>query len=177
MKNILKLAGLLVIALIVVLACTPKQSGTATQSQTPTASETTAVQVQPTKQTSSGDFEMNGTTLVKYNGNGGDVTIPNGVTHIGAEVFREKELTSIVIPNSVISIGGFAFYMNKLTSVYIPDSVTQIGMEAFAKNKLTRVIVTTSADFNDSAFDSNVTIVRDDFPGPGPNDNVFTGAQ
>jgi len=52
------------------------------------------------------DFEMNGTTLVKYKGNAANVTIPSGVTAIGSYAFNGcSSLTSIIIPSSVISIG------------------------------------------------------------------------
>ena len=33
-------------------------------------------------------FEISGTTLVKYNGEGGDVVIPDGITVIGQDAFR-----------------------------------------------------------------------------------------
>ena len=61
------------------------------------------------------------------------VTIPNGVTYIGAYAFDFcKDLTSVTIPNSVTSIGNAAFYgCSGLTSVTIPNSVTSIGGAAF----------------------------------------------
>ena len=61
------------------------------------------------------------------------ITIPNSVTSIGAEAFREcSALESITIPNSVTSIGERAFYGCKaLTSITIPNSVTSIGNDAF----------------------------------------------
>jgi hypothetical protein len=60
-------------------------------------------------------------------------TIPNSVTSIGFEAFRNcKSLTSITIPDSVTSIGDNAFYeCTSLTSVTIPNSVTEIGDRAF----------------------------------------------
>ena len=62
-----------------------------------------------------------------------DLTIPNGVTSIGAYAFSGcTGLTSVTIPNSVTSIGGSAFYgCTGLTSVTIPDSVISIGGSAF----------------------------------------------
>ena len=61
------------------------------------------------------------------------VTLPDGLTSIGGEAFRECfGLTSINIPNSVTSIGNDAFYgCSSLTSVIIPNSVTSIGNGAF----------------------------------------------
>jgi hypothetical protein len=111
-------------------------SGTAAvQPQTPT----TAVQT-PTASPIE-DFEIDGTTLVKYIGKGGHVTIPDGVIHIGYRAFYEKQLTSVTIPNSVTGIGQQAFFENKLTSVTIGNSVASIGDSAFATNQLTSVII------------------------------------
>ena len=80
-----------------------------------------------------GDFEIIDNTLVAYNGNDSDVTIPNSVISIGESVFTGCEsLTSITIPNSVTSIGNWAFYgCSSLTSITIPNSVTTIGDWAF----------------------------------------------
>ena len=79
------------------------------------------------------NFKIVGKTLVEYNGEGGDVTIPDGVRTIGAYAFyRRYKLTSITIPNGVTSIddGAFEGCIN-LTSVSIPDSVKRIGPCAF----------------------------------------------
>ena len=61
------------------------------------------------------------------------MTIPNSVTSIGSEAFRDCiGLTSVAIPDSVTSIGNYAFKgCSGLTSVTIPNSVTSIGDEAF----------------------------------------------
>ena len=75
-------------------------------------------------------IEINSNTLVAGCKN---TTIPNSVTSIGDEAFRDcYELTSITIPNSVTSIGENAFaWCSRLTSVTIPNSVTSIGHGAF----------------------------------------------
>ena len=61
------------------------------------------------------------------------VTIPNTVTKIGNDAFKNCEgLTSINIPNSVTEIGQSAFEgCSSLTSINIPSSVTTMGYGVF----------------------------------------------
>ena len=56
------------------------------------------------------EFVIEDGVLVKYKGKGGDIVIPEGVTKIGAEVFRgKKKITGVVVPEGVREIGDFAF--------------------------------------------------------------------
>ena len=98
----------------------------------------------------------NDSLLTKYNGTGGIVVIPDGVTviddsafskcasvtnviisdsvtRIGKSAFENCTLLeSVTIPAGVMSIGEYAFSRcNSLISVDIPDSVTRIGKCAF----------------------------------------------
>ena len=70
--------------------------------------------------------------------------IPDGVTSIWEQAFRDNQLTNANIPNSVTSIWKFAFFWNHLTSVTIPDSVTSIWEWAFSDNQLTSVTIPNS---------------------------------
>ena len=91
-----------------------------------------------------GDFEYSinddgSATIVKYNGEEGDLTIPaeldgHSVTSIGDEVLYDCDfLTSVTIADSVNSIGNEAFSRcDSLTAITIPDSVTSIGANPFA---------------------------------------------
>lgn len=74
-----------------------------------------------------GDFVIEVGVLTKYNGPGGDVAIPDGVTSIGDKAFYSCEsLTSVTIPDSVTSIGEYAFaYCNSLTDVYYSGTEAQ----------------------------------------------------
>ena len=105
------------------------------------------------------EFTIDNGTLIKYNGEGGDVIIPDGVTSIGEMAFWDirrliqippggfnsvknieqytlwggSMLTSVTIPNSVTSIGNRAFHACRgLTLVSIPEGVTSIGEGAFS---------------------------------------------
>ena len=80
-----------------------------------------------------GEFAVMNHILIKYQGAGGAVSIPSGVTAIGGGAFSYSGVTSVVIPDSVTSIGDNAFsYCSKLASATIPNSVTKIGDNAFS---------------------------------------------
>ena len=67
------------------------------------------------------EYEIKKGILKKYNGSGGDVVIPDGVTKIGESAFEDcKDLASVVIPNGVTKIGNGAFWGCKyLTKVIV----------------------------------------------------------
>lgn len=61
-----------------------------------------------------------------------EITLPNGLTAIRANVFSSSSLENVVIPEGVTEIGDSAFEDCKsLKNVAIPDTVTQIGCDAF----------------------------------------------
>ena len=82
---------------------------------------------------SNSDFVIENGVLLQYNGPGGDVVVPDGVTDIGWGVFaRRTDLTSVVIPKGVTEIKRYAFdQCRNLTRVTIPEGVTEIGENAF----------------------------------------------
>ena len=111
---------------------------------------------------SSSDFVINNGVLEKYTGKGGDVVIPDGVTHIGHEAFWYcTGLTSVVIPKSVSSIGNHAFYACKnLKSVTMPDSVKEIGQYAFRScRSITSITIPNGAKLGEDAFESDVLAI------------------
>ena len=72
------------------------------------------------------------------------ITIPDGVTTIGADAFWGCEnLISVIIPDSVTLISNNAFWgCESLTKIIIPDSVTLISNNAFRNCKgLTNVTI------------------------------------
>jgi len=90
-----------------------------------------------------GDFTIENGVLTKYNGTGGDVTIPDSVTYIGDGAFyRRGVLTGVTTPASATNIGDDAFSSRTLTGVTIPSSVTGIGDYAFCGcTGLTSIII------------------------------------
>ncbi|MCQ2483757.1 MAG: leucine-rich repeat domain-containing protein [Clostridia bacterium] len=102
------------------------------------------------------EFVIENGVLVEYNGNGGDVVIPDGVTSIGKSVFEGCEnLTSVKIPDSVIIIGSLAFEdCSNLTSVTLPNGLKAIENETFMNCiNLKNVTIPDSVEsIGDSAF-------------------------
>ncbi|MDD6380420.1 MAG: leucine-rich repeat domain-containing protein [Lachnospiraceae bacterium] len=108
-------------------------------------------------QTTDAGFVLNdsGTELKSYQGSGGSVQVPDGVTTIDSGVFaNNSSITNVSLPNSVTTLGSRAFsgatnlrsvtlgrvtsipastFQNcmSLTSVSIPSTVTGIGSQAF----------------------------------------------
>jgi len=77
-------------------------------------------------------FNKSQTTLSEYPAGkaGTSYTIPNSVTSIGVQAFRDcTSLTSVTIPRSVTNIGDYAFYgCGNLTSVYFQGSAPSLGV-------------------------------------------------
>ncbi len=82
---------------------------------------------------SCGDFCIINGVLLEYQGAGGSVVIPDGVTCIGDYAFSDcKSLKEIEIPASVTSIGYGAFLgCSSLTSVRLACSPLELGSSVF----------------------------------------------
>ena len=102
------------------------------------------------------EFVIKKGILKEYNGPGGDVMIPEGVTHIGEKVFSGyKTLRSIIIPESVTEIGNFAFQdCTGLQIVIIPKAVTKIhdGVFRYCLNIHTVILPNGITDIGCEAF-------------------------
>ena len=83
------------------------------------------------------------------------VRIPDGITTIGGDAFKNCAFEAIHLPNTLTTISSNAFdYCSKLKSITIPASVTTIGSSAFQHNySMTDVYV----------LGNNVTIPHDAF--------------
>lgn len=80
------------------------------------------------------DFQMDGTTLVKYNGTAENVSVSNQVKKIEAEAFAGNDyVRAVTLGDEVEVIGARAFSeCDNLESVTVPDSVTVIENAAFS---------------------------------------------
>lgn len=111
------------------------------------------------------DFKVNGETIIKYLGNGGNVSIPreiNGImiTKIGDYAFNGLKIESVVIPNTIVEIGNYSFANNKIKSLVIPSSVKEIGEGSFMHNdintiKMNENIIIGNGCFNDNNLDDD----------------------
>ena len=83
---------------------------------------------------STSDFQMDGTTLIKYNGTAEDVSVSNQVKKIEAEAFAGNDhVRRVTLGDSVEVIGARAFSgCDYLESVTVPDSVEVIENAAFS---------------------------------------------
>jgi len=107
-----------------------------------------------------GNFTINNGVLTKYNGAGGNVTIPKDAKSIGVRAFDEcTDLTKITIPDSVTAIGNYAFSnCTGLKSVLLPSSVKSIGTGAFEEcTALTTITIPNSVTSLGNYVFSNCT--------------------
>ncbi|MDE6596441.1 MAG: leucine-rich repeat domain-containing protein [Oscillospiraceae bacterium] len=80
------------------------------------------------------DFIISGDGYITgYNGNGGDVIIPDGITGIGESAFMQNDnITNLVIPDGCTKIGMSAFsYCSELKTVTFEGDMEEIGMMSF----------------------------------------------
>lgn len=80
------------------------------------------------------DFVIEGTTITGYNGPGGNIAIPQGITAIAPNAFYGNiTITGVSFPGSLTTIGSSAFNgCSNLESVSMPGSITSVGASAFA---------------------------------------------
>ena len=109
------------------------------------------------------DFVIEHGVLTKYEGAGGGVVIPEGVTEIGRNAFyRCMSLKSVTIPEGVKKIGASAFeFCEYLESVSIPEGVTEIGEGAFNNCGSLKTISIPEgvAEIGEGAFEPDTVLV------------------
>lgn len=80
-----------------------------------------------------GEFAVVGGTLLRYQGDAEQVTVPDGITTVGEEAFSGLTgLTSVTLPESVTRIGSGAFAgCTALSRIDLPQALAEIGPAAF----------------------------------------------
>jgi hypothetical protein len=123
-------------------------------------------------------------TITKYNGSGGDVTIPNEltgfpVTTIGSGAFYLcTRLTKVTVADSVTTIGTNAFYYcTGLTNAILGTNVVTIGTAAFTRcsSLVSLTIPERVAVIGRQAFDSCLSLTTVTIPDSvtSMGDNAF----
>lgn len=90
------------------------------------------------------EFEILNGALLKYNGSAEKVTVPGGVTRVGAKAFFGNDaIRSVTLPYGLIGLGAEAFAGCKnLQQVTIPGSVIAVNLDVFAGcRKLKKIIL------------------------------------
>lgn len=123
-KKIRRAIGAMLMAIAIAITQLPVSDVEAEGTAADSAAETASVS----------DFQVNGTTLVKYNGTSENVSISNYVEKIESEAFAGNEyIRTVTIGDGVLSVGSGAFKgCGQLQSVTVADSVETIGQAAFA---------------------------------------------
>lgn len=136
--------------------------------------------VEAVETSSASDFQMDGTTLVKYNGTAEDVSISNYVERIEAGAFAGNDsVKRVIIGETVEVIGSGAFSeCNNLESVTIPDSVVTIENAAFSGCPLLKsVSVGTGLDsLGNGAFAGDYSLANVHFDSSNPKFTCDDGA-
>ena len=99
-------------------------------------------------------FVIKSGRLIAYNGEGGDILIPEGVEVIGEEAFQKNNsVTSVTFPEGVKEIESSAFEdCAALRRVYIPRSLTRFDAAAFSGAGVREVHITDLATWCESYF-------------------------
>lgn len=84
------------------------------------------------KQLENDMFTIKDGCLTKYTGKSvRKVTIPEGVTSIGANAFMFAEVQYVYLPSTCTSIEDYAFAFSEIAEIFFPDGLETIGSAAF----------------------------------------------
>lgn len=90
-----------------------------------------------------GDFEIVGSTLIKYNYDHlrcpSVIAVPHGITTISSWAFNKVQTGYVILPNTVTQLEKYAFGNSRIEHLFIPNSVKHIGMHALGNREGTNV--------------------------------------
>ena len=131
------------------------------------------------------DFVIENGVLKEYNGPGGAVVVPDGVTVIGSAAFWHNpnvdEITSITLPDSVVELYNSAFgYCTGMKNIRLSKNLKKIGHWAFLHcSSLTNLTIPESVThIAEGAFEGCVNLELLTLPpkfNPKNGTNVFWG--
>ncbi len=136
--------------------------------------------VEAVETASASDFQMDGTTLVKYNGTAEDVSISNYVERIEAGAFEGNDyIKRVTIGDAVEFIGSGAFSeCNNLESVSVPNSVKTIENAAFSGCPLLKSVTigTGLSSLGNGVFAGDYSLANVQFDSSNPKFTCDDGA-
>ncbi len=103
------------------------------------------------------EFVIENGVLKAYNGEGGEVVIPDGVTSIGAYVFNgDSRITKLVLPEGLKSIGYYSIRnLYHLTEIVLPKSLERMEYYSFCTLPLLTSLDLENTSLNYAAFALN----------------------
>lgn len=94
------------------------------------------------KQLKNNMFTIKDGCLTKYTGGSvRKVTIPEGVTSIGANAFRFAGVQYVYLPSTCTSIEDEAFAFSEIAEIFFPDGLETIGRAAFSQCRSLRNVL------------------------------------
>ncbi len=110
-------------------------------------------------------------SILSYNGNATEITIPEKVTYegkqytivsIGGSLFYKSNITSVKIPNSIKTIGGSAFEECKqLSEITLPEGLERIEAHAFLNTNIKRFILPNTVNYlGNKVFPSTTEVLE-----------------
>lgn len=114
------------------------------------------------------EFTIVDGVVTSYTGKASEIVVPDGVTAIGKEAFKNANINSVVIPDSCTQIMGQAFLnCKKLTRVVLPDNGIYLGPQCFYQcTAIKEINIPESAVFSHTPF-SYTADFHDIVPSPG----------
>lgn len=105
----------------------------------------------------------------------GELTIPAGVTRIGAHTFsRNKKITKVNLPDSVREIGDTAFEGTRITEINLPTTMDSIGEDAFRNCSLPSITLPEGITELKGTFNGCTSLTTLNIPSSLKSINSFT---